>query len=320
MRPLWKPGISVKALAPQLVVLAVAVALIVWLSDNAARNLANRGITTGFGFLGRAARFPISESVLGYSPVDSFGWAISVGLGNTLLLSIVVAIMSTAFGLPLALARRSVNPLASGLAAFVVDTVRNTPLIVQLLFFYSLLIYALPGPHDALTPLPGVLLTNRGLYLPWFDGFPRVGHFNVEGGIALSPEFTAIIVGLTVYSTTFAAEIIRSGIEAVPTGQWEAARALGLSERRLFRLVVLPQALRVIIPPMTSQYVNIIKNSTLALVVGYPDVSFVIATTINQTGQAIEGVAILIAIFLAISFATSAALNAYNRYMAYPSR
>ncbi|MBA3895860.1 MAG: ABC transporter permease subunit [Sphingomonadaceae bacterium] len=313
--------------AAQLAVLAAVGALIAWLVENASHNLASRGITSGFGFLSRAARFPISESLLSYSPVDSFAWALAVGLGNTLLLSVIVALLSTVLGLPLALGRRSRNPVVSGLATTFVDVVRNTPLIVQLLFFYSVLIFALPGPGAALHPLPGVFLTNRGLYLPWITSvgrwaldLPRTGRFNFSGGIALSPEFAAIVTGLTLYSTAFAAEIIRTGIEAVPRGQWEAARALGLPERRLFRLVVTPQALRVIVPPMTSQYINIIKNSTLALVVGYPDLSFVIATTINQTGQAVEGVTILVVIFLSISFSASAAMNAYNRRLALVGR
>jgi len=308
----------------QLVALAAVIALVIWLATNAVHNLASRGIATGFDFLDRAARFPISESLLPYTPSDSFAWALAVGLGNTILLSMLVAILSTAFGLLLAQARRSHNPLASGLTAIFVESVRNTPLIVQLLFFYSALIFSLPGPHAALNPAPGVFLTNRGLYLPWpmFDhgrwllSSPITGHFNFEGGLVLSPEFVAIVVGLTLYSTSYAAEIIRSGIEAVPQGQWEAARALGLPERRLFRLVIMPQALRVIVPPMTSQYINIVKNSTLALVVGYPDISFVTATTINQTGQAIEGVAILVLIFLVINFAASAVLNAFNRRLA----
>jgi general L-amino acid transport system permease protein len=309
-----------RSLVVQLAVLFAVAGLIAWLTTNAAHNLASRGITSGFAFLSRAARFPISESLVPYSPVDSFGWAVLVGLGNTLLLSVLIALLSTALGLPLALARRSLNPLASSLAAFIVDAVRNTPLIVQLLFFYALLIHALPGPHAALNPLPGVFLTNRGLYLPWISGLPEIGRFNFEGGITLSPEMVAIVVGLTLYSTAFAAEIIRSGIEAVARGQWEAARALGLSQRTVFWRVILPQALRVIIPPMTSQYINIVKNSTLALVVGYPDLSFVIATTINQTGQAIEGVLILAFAFLAIAFMLSTALNSLNRRLGYPSR
>ncbi|WP_241137219.1 ABC transporter permease subunit, partial [Achromobacter xylosoxidans] len=133
------------------------------------------------------------------------------------------------------------------------------------------------------------------------------------GGSAFTPEFTALLVGLTIYSAAFSGEIIRGGIDAVPAGQWEAAHSLGLKPAAALRWIVVPQALRVIIPPMTSQYLSIIKNTTLALAVGYPDPSFVITTTINQTGQAIEGVAVLMAVYLSISLSVSLFMNLYNR-------
>ena len=150
--------------------------------------------------------------------------------------------------------------------------------------------------------------------------YPSLGRFNFMGGVTLTPEFVAILLGLTLYSTAFVAEIIRGGINAIARGQWEAGRALGLNERQTLRLIVLPQALRVIIPPMTSQYINIVKNSTLALVVGYPELNFVTATTINQTGQAIEGILILMLTFIAISTSASLLMNWYNRRMAIPQR
>ena len=143
--------------------------------------------------------------------------------------------------------------------------------------------------------------------------WPELTGFNFQGGVTLSPEFVALLVGLVVYTAAFVAEIVRSGIQSVHKGQWEAAQALGLHRGRIMRLVILPQALRVIIPPMTSQFLNLTKNSSLAVVIGYPDLVSVANTSINQTGQAIEVIAIFMAVYLIISLATSAAMNLYNR-------
>src|SRR5205814_8698413 len=136
--------------------------------------------------------------------------------------------------------------------------------------------------------------------------------FNFAGGHAVSPEFAALLIGLTVYTAAFIAEIVRAGILAVSWGQSEAALALGLRPAQTMRMIVLPQALRVIVPPMTSQYLNLTKNSSLAVAIGYPDLVSIANTTINQTGQAIEGVAIIMAVYLTISLSISAFMNWYN--------
>jgi general L-amino acid transport system permease protein len=261
---------------------------------------------------------------------------------------------------------------------------RNTPLVVQLLFWYALVTVGLPASQDALNPAPGVFLTDRGLFVPdvriagntlawtlvllatiagvvatmvfgrrrhlrtgqlnhygtWAIAVglliaaaawsvadlrvafehPTLGRFNFTGGMTLTPELVAMLLGLTLYSTAFTGEIIRGGIDAIHKGQWEAGRAIGLSDALTLRLIIIPQALRVIVPPMTSQYINIVKNTTLALVVGYPDIAFVTATTINQTGQAIEGIVILMLVFLTISLAGSIVMNWYNRRIALVER
>ena len=148
---------------------------------------------------------------------------------------------------------------------------------------------------------------------PFTLEMPIPGRFNLTGGTMLiSPEYGALTFGLVIYTAAYIAEIVRSGILAVPTGQWEAAGALGLRPGRVLRQVVLPQALRVIIPPMTSQYLNLTKNSSLAVAIGYQDVTSVANTTLNQTGQAVEGVAVLMAVYLSISLAISLAMNRYN--------
>lgn len=319
---------KVRAVVFQVVTVALVLAAAGWLIDNTLTNLAKRGITVGFDFLTRSARFPISESVLPYRPSNTFAWAFVVGLANTLMLSVVIGAASTALGLLVALARRSKNPLAKGVSTTFVETMRNTPLVVQLLFWYALVTVGLPNVHAALNPAPGVFLADRGLYFPalsfadWrltFD-VPHLERFNYIGGAALTPELVALLLGLILYSAAFVGEIIRGGIDAIGIGQWEAGRAVGLSERQTLRLVIVPQALRVIIPPMTSQYINIVKNTTLALVVGYPDISSVTATTINQTGQAVEGILILMAVFLTLSLSASLFMNWYNRRVALVTR
>ncbi len=147
---------------------------------------------------------------------------------------------------------------------------------------------------------------------PFTPDVPELRGFNFVGGATLTPEYGALTLGLTLYTSAYVAEIVRSGILAVPTGQWEAAGALGLRSGTVLRQVVLPQALRVIIPPMTSQYLNLTKNSSLAVAIGYQDVFSIANTTLNQTGQAIEGVAIFMAVYLSISLAVSFIMNRYN--------
>jgi general L-amino acid transport system permease protein len=142
---------------------------------------------------------------------------------------------------------------------------------------------------------------------------PAITGFNFQGGRTFTPEFLALLIGLTAYTAAFIGEIVRAGIQAVPKGQVEASRALGLNASRTLRLVVFPQALRVIIPPLTSQYLNLVKNSTLAVAIGYPDLFAIAGTIINQTGRAVEMIALIMLIYLSISLLTSLAMNVYNR-------
>jgi general L-amino acid transport system permease protein len=153
-----------------------------------------------------------------------------------------------------------------------------------------------------------------GLEMPVFKGF------NFVGGITITPEFGALLIGLIIYTAAFIAEVVRSGIQSVSQGQWEAAGSIGLRRPLIFRLIVLPQALRVIIPPITSQYLNITKNSSLAVAIGYPDIVSVVNTTLSQTGQAIEGIMMVMAAFLTVSLSISAFMNWYNKRIALVER
>jgi general L-amino acid transport system permease protein len=367
----------------QLLVVGIVGGIIWWLWSNTVHNLEVRRIATGFDFLWREAGLPIAESLIPYDPSMTYLRALTVGVLNTLKVAIVGIVLATLLGTALGIARLSRNWLVAKLAYWYVEIVRDLPLLLQLLFWYALL-QGLPGPRQALNPIEGVYLSNRGLKLPFFewesahswallafaagtlltflyrramrarqmqDGQPRrVWHvallamlgaplamwwamgapftpdvpalrgFNFRGGLDVSPEFFALLLGLTLYTAGFIAEIVRAGILAVNQGQWEAAQALGLPRGKVMNLVVLPQALRVIIPPMTSQFLNITKNSSLAVAIGYQDIVSIANTTLNQTGQAIEGIAIIMLVYLTISLSISLFMNWYNAKIALVER
>jgi general L-amino acid transport system permease protein len=149
---------------------------------------------------------------------------------------------------------------------------------------------------------------------------PELRGFNFVGGWTFAPEYFALLIALVTYTSAFIAEIVRSGIQAVPKGQWDAAVALGLRRSVVLKQIVLPQALRVIIPPMTSQYLNLTKNSSLAVAIGYQDIVSIANTTLNQTGQAIESIALIMLVFLTISLGISLFMNWYNAHIALVER
>jgi len=175
--------------------------------------------------------------------------------------------------------------------------------------------------------LPALALVVAGGVLGWLVGgapaawnIPKSGEASVEGGSALTPEFISVLLGLTFYTASFVAEVVRAGIASVPRGQSEASGALGLGRGQQMRLVVLPQALRVIIPPITNQYLNLTKNSSLAVAIGYPDVVSISNTAINQTGRAVECIAIIMGVYLTTSLVTSGLMNWYNKRAAIKER
>ena len=280
---------------------------------NTVANLEERRIASGFSFLEREAGFEIGESAfLRYGASDSYLRALFVGLTNTLSVALIGVVVATFLGTAVGLFRLSKNFLLRTLAGAYVEFIRNSPLLVQLFFWYAVITEVLPHPRDALQPLPGVFLTNRGIFFPSFTSTPALEGFNFVGGLALTPEFATLLIGLSVYTAAFIAEIVRAGVLAIGRGQWDAAHAVGLKRGQALRYVVLPQSLRVMVPPMTSQYLDLTKNSSLAVAIGYPDLVSIANTTINQTGQAIEGVAIIMAVYLTISLSISAFMNWYN--------
>jgi len=311
---------EVRAVAYQSLLVAMLAFGAWYFISTAAENLQTRRIASGFGFLTREAGFEIGETtIISYSAADTYLKALAAGLLNTLWVATLAILFSTLFGVALGFARISPNWLLAKIAAAYVEVFRNAPLVVQLFFWYAIITDALPAPAEALNPLPGLFFSNRGVAFPTFSptslawDLPVLDGFNFSGGASLSPEFAALLIGLSLYTASFIAEIVRAGILSVDAGQYEAAHSLGHNRRQAMCFIILPQALRLIVPPLASQYLNCTKNSSLAVAIGYPDLVSIVNTTINQTGQAIEGIAVIMAVYLTISLATSASMNWYNR-------
>ncbi|MDO9412420.1 MAG: amino acid ABC transporter permease [Pseudolabrys sp.] len=376
---------KIRSIAYQVALCLVIAFLIYGAASNAIDNLKRANIASGFGFWEQTAGFDISQSMISYTNQSSYGRAFWVGLCNTLLVAAVGIVFATLIGFVVGIARLSKNWLVHKAASGYVETIRNIPLLLQLLFWYNAVLKALPDLRDSVKIPGGAFLNNRGLFMPepiaqsgfsfvvgaivigiagsigyhlWARkrqektgeqapvflvslgliiglplavffaaglpltlDYPEAGRFNIRGGIEILPEFAALLFGLSIYTAAFIAEVVRAGIRAVSHGQTEAAYSLGLRAQPTLRLVVVPQAMRVIIPPLTSQYLNLTKNSTLAVAIGYPDlVQIFTGTVLNQTGQAVEVVAITMAVYLTISLVTSLLMNIYNSRIALVER
>ncbi|MFM8748982.1 amino acid ABC transporter permease [Rhabdaerophilum sp.] len=361
----------------QFVLFLIVAFLVYEATSNAIDNLTKQKIASGFGFLNVTAGFDIGQRLIEYSNTSTYGRAFVVGLLNTLLVASIGIVLATFLGFIVGIARLSRNWLVQKIATVYVELIRNTPLLLQLLFWYNAVLKALPEVRNSAALPGGAFLNNRGLFMPdpsfgssfqyvtyvfllgciafffysrWAKRrqdatgqqarslpvaiglilvlplavyflagqpltltYPNLGRFNIQGGLQIFPEFVALVVGLVIYTAAFIAEVVRAGIQAVSKGQTEAAYALGLRPGPTLDLVVIPQAMRVIIPPLTSQYLNLTKNSSLAVAIGYPDlVQVFTGTVLNQTGQAVEVIAITMLVYLTISLSTSLFMNWYN--------
>ena len=381
--PFWRDP-KKRAIVFQLVVMLLVFGIAYVLFSNTQDNLRRQSIATGFGFLQVESGFEIGESVIEYSSANTYGRALLAGALNTIKVSLIGVVLMTILGVFIGIARLSHNWLVSRLAAIFIEVMQNIPVLLQLFFWYAIFYEAFPSPRQALNPLPGIFLCNRGLimavpadhtaHLPMLIALvvavvlwrllarwarkrqdqtgrifpvmrsglglclllpalvwlaygaptaldvPVLQGFNFQGGVTVSPEFSALLLGLVLYTSAFVAEIVRAGIQAVTRGQIEAAMSIGLRPGQVLHLVVMPQALRVIVPPLTSQMLNLTKNSSLAIAIGYADFVSVANTTINQTGQAIEGVALIMAVYLCFSLSTSVFMNWYNKKTALVER
>lgn len=313
-----------RGLIYQALLIGGLVAVLSWLLMNTLSNMQARGIRSGFDFLWDNAGFDIGESLIAYDASQAYWKAFVVGLLNTLRVSLLGIVGCTLLGTLIGVGRLSNNALARGLCSAYTELFRNIPLLLQLFMWYVLLVEWMPDSDAPLHWADLAYLSKSGFTLPWLtsaDGtwrwdVPVWQDGNVTGGASLSPEFVALTWGLTLYTAAFVAEVVRAGLLSVPRGQTEAAKSIGLSPAMTLRLVVLPQAMRLIVPPMTNQYLNLIKNSSLAVAIGYPDLVNISNTALNQTGRAVECIALVMAVYLALSLLTAAAMNAYNRRVA----
>ena len=371
---------KIRGILYQLITIVGFVLFIVYIAQNTAANIEQRGIKTGFDFLNSTAGFDITESPIPFSAQHTHWDVYKVGLLNTLIVSFWGIVFSTILGLIIGVWRLSSNWLINRIAAAYIEIFRNIPLLLQILFWYNVVLATLPSTRNSISIGDIIFINNRGFFMPdfklqegaWIVGlaiivaiglvvwlvkwanrkqeltgeqipvflysililitlptiayfiagepisatYPVLKGFNFEGGKVYTPEFLALLFALTIYTATFIAEAIRSGIEAVPKGQKEAAISLGLSPWQRLRLVILPQAVRIAIPSIINQYLNLIKNSSLAAAIGYPELVTIFAgTSLNQTGQALEILLITMLTYLAISLIVSLILNWFNNKM-----
>ncbi|APW64784.1 amino acid ABC transporter permease [Poseidonibacter parvus] len=369
-----------RAIIYQVLALAGIFIFTYFILNNMFENIEKRGINTGFDFLSSEAGFGILQSLVAYDESDSHGKVFLVGLLNTILVSVIGIIFATIIGLLVGIGRLSKNFMVSKLSMIYVETFRNIPILLQILFWYNVVLASLPSPRQSISFFDSIFFNNRGLYIPrpilesgftaviiafiiaiasviylkkwatkrhdetgedfplfWVSigiliaaptlvfflsgspatlEFAALKGFNFTGGWTLIPELLALAFALSIYTATYIAEAVRAGIEAVPKGQKEAAAALGLKDSTILKKVVLPQALRVIIPPVINQYLNLVKNSSLATAIGYPELVTVFSgTSLNQVGQAIEIILMTMAVYLTLSIIISILMNYLNSRM-----
>ena len=381
--PIWRHVVIVRR-AAQIVSAFLAVFLVAWFFVNIGSAIEERDIPFGFSFLEREYQTPLGEHFLPYESSDSFGYALAVAATNTILVAVIGVVLAIALGTLIGMVRLSGNWLTSKLALVYIEFFRNVPLLVQLLFWFFIVLslppvregyvfagrlyvsnagVSAPGPgwNDPVAAAAWVALaaaavlvgvaahrllswreakTGRASY-PLLAGYgsaaflvvaswlavtqvsgdaPFVisspepeGRFGrIAGGVTIRAGLLVLLLGLVIYTSAFVAEIVRAGIQSVGRGQREASRALGLSGVDTLRHVTFPQALRVVIPPLISQCLNLTKNSSLGGAVGYTDLTNV-AITMTQTAPAVSIFLLIMAAYLAMSLSWSLAGNLYNR-------
>ena len=369
--PFWRDS-RVWQVVGQIIVLGLVIMAIAIMGNNLSTNFQRLNLSFGFDFLDRPASFGIGNPPIDYQPTDSYIRAILVGIVNSLRVMFFGIIIATFLGITVGISRLSDNWLVRKLATIYVEILRNTPLLLQLFFWYFAVFLRLPKLDNPLTVGNRIFLTNRGLDIPWLIfnqqtwlalgclGFcfvlgivcwrkrieaieqgqesaiwlsglwslaiaiclillfgidwqiPQFTEKSIRGGLNLSPELATLLIGLSIYTAAFIAEVVRAGIQSVSKGQVEAAKALGLKPSAMMQLIIFPQALRVIIPPLTSEFLNLAKNSSLAIAIGYNDIYAVSNTISNQTGRSVEMLIIIMVTYLTINLIISAIMNRFN--------
>ena len=304
--PWWRNRRYLPWLVQGVVALAVGV-VVAFLLTNLLLNLTARGLLLSWSWLGQPAGFDLAETILPFDASLPYWRAMLAGFVNTLRVVIAGLVGATVLGTLIGTASFSSNGLLRGLARVYVEVIRNIPLLLQLIFWYFVVFLALPNGTDAIQ-LPGLVLAKSGLFL----GDPQLVNGVWQAPLRFTVEFGALLTGLVVYTAAFIAEVVRGGIASVPKGQWEAASSLGFAPLLTLRRIVLPQALRVIVPGLNSQYISLAKNSSLAVACGFTDLYSVSETTLNQTGRAVEVMLILLGSYLVIDLVISALMNGLN--------
>ena len=383
--PVWR-HVQVIQWAAQIVSAVVVVALVVWFFANMANAIQEREIPYGFSFLSRVYQTPIGEHFIPYNSSDTFLYALGVAASNTAIVAVAGVALATLLGIIIGVARLSSNWIVSKLATVYIELFRNVPLLVQLFFWFYIVLslppvregyviagrfyvnnagISVPWPHASgfavaltwlalalLAVIAGVavdkslsrreLMTGHASYpllfgclttvligamawlalsfatgeAPFFMSVPEPqGRFGrIAGGFTARAGLLVLLLGLVIYTASFIAEIVRAGIQSVGRGQTEAARALGLSPMNALRNITFPQALRVIVPPLISQFLNLTKNSSLGGAVGFTDLTNV-AVTMTQTAPAVSIFMLIMGIYLAMSLTWSLIGNLYNRHI-----
>ena len=267
------------------------------LINNLTINLTRTGLGFNFSWLFKPASFALAEHPLPYTSSDSYAWALFIGWLNSLKVIASSLILATFLGTLIGFTRAGKNSLLGLISAGYITIIRQTPLLLQLMFWYFV----------------GFLGLKDNIFIQTKNIF-NISNQGIEfSGLIFSSEFLALLLGLSIFTSAYIAEVIRGGILSVPRGQWEAFRSLGLSERKGLIRIILPQALPAIIPGLTSQYLNLAKNSTLAIAVGYSDIYAINDTIINQTGRAIECFIILLVSFLLLNLLITNSMEFINR-------
>lgn len=362
----------------QAAIVAVVAGLAVWLALAVREALARKGIQFSFDYLSNAANISLSEGLVPsldgiwpvlepFNPFHSNLQALVAGLWNSLKVALAAIVLCTVFGTLVGIGRLSTNWLVRNLSFGLVECVRNTPLLIQIVFWYFAVVLRFPPANAASNWFGGLIASRSGVFLPglaiseeaglaaWallaaaialiiaalvlggvrrkltilavaigvlaaagalgfplsFD-LPVATRFGARGGVALSPEMTAILLAITVNSSAYVAEIVRGAIDALPKGQWEAAASLGLSRSDTLRDIILPQVFRIVLPSLANRYISLTKDTSLGIAIGFPDLFNVYGTVSNQTGRNLEGVVIVMLTYLALSWIISVCVNTLN--------
>ncbi|MCE8547901.1 ABC transporter permease subunit [Ruegeria pomeroyi] len=367
-----QPPLNIRAIALQTAILGIVLFCGAWMIENILSNLERLGMTAGFGFLERGVGWDIGFTIIPFSPSDPYWRIFMIGVINTLLVGLICIVLASLFGTFIGIASISTNPLLRLLARGYVDVFRNVPLVLNAIFWYSVLTH-LPPPKQAISVLDSAILSNRGIFLPslnlapwavitaalvcigslvasnilrnrvegqartmttWLPliipvaaimavllfartapelvSLPTLKGLRFVGGIAIPPEFAGLVIAITLFSSAYIAEIVRAGFLAVSRGTLEAARALGLRPMQVMRKVHIPLALRTALPSLGNQYVYTMKATSVGIAIGFTDLFMVSSTAINQSGQVIEIMLIMMCCYAFINYTLTRLVNLAN--------